>query len=67
MTRRIICKEGLFSTIKGSRFMGAWFSDKNRSYDITPSKIYNHHGIFAGNNHIIWDCFEANPKYLEFM
>lgn len=59
--------KGLIGSIKNRRFKDFWFSDKNKFFNIDPSKVCNHHCVANSKNNLILDYLNADKEHLDFV
>ena len=60
-------EDGLIGSIKNIRFKDFWFSDRNKFFQINPSKVCNHHCVANVKNRRILDYLEADKEHLGFV
>lgn len=58
---------GVVGSIKNKSFKNFWFSDKNKFFQINPSKVCNHHCIANEKNKQILDYLEIDKEHLNFV
>lgn len=59
--------EGLVGSIRENRFKDLWYSDKNRFFNIDPSKVCDHHCVSNGKNKMLLEYLEADAEHLGFV
>ena len=60
-------KNGLIGSIKNQRFKDFWFSDKDRYFEIVPSRDCKHHCVANGKNTLILEYLAADKAHLGFV
>ena len=60
-------EEGLIGSIKDQRFKDFWFSDKNKFFQINPSKVCNHHCVANEKNKMVLEYLNADEEHLGFV
>ncbi len=58
---------GLIGSIKDVRFKDFWFSDKNKFFQIKPSRDCGHHCVADGKNKVVLDYLDADKEHLGFV
>lgn len=59
--------EGLLGSLHDRRFKDVWHGDRNRFYEIDPSRVCNHHCVADGSNRQIHEYLAADPEHLAFV
>jgi len=60
-------KNGLIGSIKNQRFKDFWFSDKDKYFEIVPSRDCKHHCVANAKNTLILEYLETDKGHLGFV